>query len=305
MSVWTAATGWTQRLVPSRGLAVFRIGWGIAALLTTHSDWGRVDLYNPAKYHDPLAFVPAGVPHGLYVAEVVLAAAASLCTLAGAWGRIGAWIATACFAHFLASDLLLFRNHIYLLCLLGGLLGCSQCDRSLSVTRTLRKHDLAASTERVPAWPIRLIQMQILIVYGFAVANKIVERFLDGWALSFDLRALLPASPSAHLFGPGWVTFAQRMLLRPQVSMSMAWGATLVEALLVVGLVARPLRSVAIAAGIAMHLAFYLAMNVITFGTLMVSSYALFVAYPLDEGLLRFMRDFSRGPRAPPIETKR
>jgi hypothetical protein len=206
--------------------------------------------------------------------------------LVGLLPQLGAIAVVAGHGYLFASDLLLFRNHIYLGLLLGVLVAASPCGRALSIDAFVCKRlgRQVDGTGYLTAG--QLIKAQVLIVYAWSAINKLRWSFLDGWTLQQELPHALHQSPIAPwLYGPGGA-------LRPAVAAAIAndgamafcsCAVVVTEAFLLWGLPQLRWRRRAACAGLALHGSIFLFMNIITFGLLMVSSYPLFLKAKISD----------------------
>lgn len=262
-----------------RALAVFRMGWAVAMAAAALHDWGRAAAYAPTRYHLPLVKWAAPLELAEFHTLLRIALLGCLLTFLGVLPRLGAMAVVATYGYLLSSDVLLFRNHLYLGCLLGLLLASSPCGSTLSVdswVRNLLGRPTTAIGSRVS---VQLIKAQILIVYFWAVVNKLRASFLDGWALQEELRHALGESPIARWLQGGRGTLGSIVAAWTESDRAMAISScavVLAEAFLLLGLPRKRWRSYAALVGVALHGSIFLLMGVITFGLLMVSSYPLF-----------------------------
>jgi hypothetical protein len=259
----------------ARRLALYRLAWGLAALIIAATDGPRAGDYAPNRFHVPLSSLAAPIWPETHEILRYVALGGALLALTGVLARVGIAAATAVYAYLLSVDLLMFRNHVYLLCLLGLILACSPCDRRLSLLR--RAPD--SESELAPRWPEQLIKAQILTVYAWAVVAKLNPSFLAGVVLSSDLAATLPDSPlGALLQGPliGLYPLVLGGLGHAGAMAALSWFVLLSEAALLVGLCIPRLRRAAVIVGLVLHAGIALAMNVFAFALLMVGSYVFF-----------------------------
>jgi len=255
------------------------MGWGLAVLIVVFSDIERVALYDAERFHWPL-WDGLPTPSGsAYYAVLGMAGIGASLTLVGLLTRASAFLATICQTYVFASDLLQFRNHVYLICLLGLLLCLSPSDRVVSLDAYLRKR-------RHPGEPVvhegsltaaQVIKVQIVIVYAWAVLNKLRGSFLDGWVLGNELNDAFPRSLAGALL-PSYRDALASIFSSPAIMGPLSYLVIFVEMFVVVGLLYRPLRRSAVWAGVLLHLGIALTMNVFAFGLLMVASYPLFLA---------------------------
>jgi vitamin K-dependent gamma-carboxylase len=276
------ARAW-QRWLFSRGdlhaLALFRMGWALAMSAVALHDWGRAAAYAPDRYHLPLVKWVAPLEFTEFHTLLRIGLAGCLLTLLGALPRLGAICVVATYGYLLSSDVLLFRNHVYLGCLLGLLLASSPCGSALSVDSWVRNLVGRPTTAIGSRVSVQLIKAQILLVYFWSVVNKLRPSFLDGWALQQELRHALGEGPIAPWLQGGRGTLGPVVTAWTESDRGMAlcsWAVVLVEAFLFLGLPRRRWRRCAALAGVALHGSIFLLMGVITFGLLVVSSYPLF-----------------------------
>jgi predicted DCC family thiol-disulfide oxidoreductase YuxK len=180
--------------VPSRPLAIARIGLGLAVLLElVNSAQIMLRLDDPGIIRVPvLPWAPA-VNDGLAGVLMSLWALSAFAVLLG-WrtGRAAVTL-TATLATVLLLDQQLFSNHLYLMALLAALFSVADSGAALSL-------DARRGGERaeVSRWPVWLIQFQISAVYGFAALAKINPAFLSGSTVATSLRRVGPlAVPDA------------------------------------------------------------------------------------------------------------
>lgn len=264
---------WLFRHGDLKALAVCRMTWALAMLLAVWHESSLARLYSHSQYHVPL--LPLAVPLDAAAFHGVMAAAAlgGCLTLVGLCTRVGISITVASLGYVFALDLLLFRNHIYLGLLMGGLLALSPSGQALSL-------DAAISRWRGRPFPrsgslagAQLLKVQVLIVYGYSALNKLQRPFLDGYVLERELPLALRGAPlGAWLRAPT----VQALLDRPTLLAALSCAVVLAEAFLVVGLPSRRLRPYAVSVGVALHACIFLLMGIHVFGLLMLSTYLLF-----------------------------
>jgi hypothetical protein len=116
-------------------------------------------------------------------------------------------------------------------------------------------------------WPLRLMQLQVSIVYLRTVAWKLSgPRWRDGSAAWYPLwvDAYVRWRP------PQW-------LLRPALIRAATWGTLAEEAVLGAGLWVQELRMPLLISGILLHLVFELVLNLQLFSWIMICSLLLFL----------------------------
>lgn len=139
-----------------------------------------------------------------------------------------------------------------------------------------------ASSVSAPPWLLRLVQVQLTVIYPFSVYAKLQgDTWLDGtaayWALGLEDFERFPV--------PSFVTGSE-----PVIAV-LTWGALLVEILVPVLLWVPRTRRIAIVAGIALHLSFDYALRVGFFGWAMIIGYLAFLT-PSEAA--RILRPFGR-----------
>ncbi|MFN5740888.1 MAG: HTTM domain-containing protein, partial [Planctomyces sp.] len=120
---------------------------------------------------------------------------------------------------------------------------------------------------RMDPWPLRLMQLQVSIVYLRTVAWKLSgPRWRDGSAAWYPLwvDAYVRWRP------PQW-------LLRPALIRAATWGTLAEEAVLGAGLWVQELRMPLLISGILLHLVFELVLNLQLFSWIMICSLLLFL----------------------------
>ena len=141
-----------------------------------------------------------------------------------------------------------------------------------------------------PPWLLRLVQLQLTIVYPFSVYAKLQgDTWLDGtaayWALGLEDFERFPV--------PSFVTGSEVVVA------ALTWGALAVEILVPVLLWIPRTRRIAIVAGVALHLSFDYALRVGFFGWAMTIGYLAFLT-PSEAA--RLLRPFTRPARPVPAE---
>lgn len=226
------------------------------------------------------------VPWGSAVPEVpielvyVLLAVWQLSAVAFLLGwhtRIAGGLLTLTVFTVLLLDQQLYSNHLYLLGILCLLLTIadSGAARSLDARRNSaseleRESAREPARNRIPAWPVTLLKLQLSIVYGFAAIAKINAVYLSGGTLAADIRGGMIPLPSAML---RWEVLAPAAML-----------SILVEAYLAGAFWIPRLRRSAVVLGVLLHVGFIVTMPVplalSVFAVEMISLYALF---PMDD----------------------
>lgn len=140
-----------------------------------------------------------------------------------------------------------------------------------------RETGMWISDRLVPAWPWRLMQLQVAVIYlKAAIAKLSGETWRDGRALYFATEV---ADFSRRRLAP-WAR--RTLLLRAG-----AWGTIATEAALGIGVWFAEIRSLTLAAGVVLHLTLETYLNLYLFGAVMVACLTLFVEPAAVEGLGR------------------
>lgn len=273
---------WLYRSGPLWPLALCRIVWALAMLLATLHEAGLPQLYSHAQYHVPLLPFVTPLEARAFERLIVLAAVGCMLALLGLCTRVGIALVLLTIGYLFALDVLLFRNHVYLGLLLGGLLACSPCGQVWSLYAVLRRRwrrPLASTGSLACA---QLIKAQVLIVYGYSALNKLREPFLDGFVLERELPLALRSCPLQPLLcdSHGALYPAVEAFLHSPIALSASAAVVLCsEWFLMLGLPSRALRPFAVALGLVLHTVIFLTMCIYVFGLLMLSSYVLFFEF--------------------------
>ena len=207
-------------------------------------------LYSNAQYHVPIVpwatpLDPMALGRLIHVSEL---GAALVCV--GLLPRLGTALVLGTLGYLFLLDVLLFRNHVYLGLLMGGLLCASPAGRALSLqTWLLRRWGRGVNTHG-SLLAAQLIKAQVLIVYGYSVVNKLRPSFLDGFTLQQELPFALRTSPLRQFLfdARGQLLPSFDALIHNDAAMAMcAWAVVAAEAFLTVGLPLRQLRRQAFA----------------------------------------------------------
>ena len=151
------------------------------------------------------------------------------------------------------------------------ILALSSCGAALSLDQRRRTGSFWSAQTRAP-WPIRLMQVQLSVIYLVSVQAKLSggKSWADGSATSYAWRtdgrwALLPA--------PEWLA-ANATLVN-----AVTWATLLIELAIAVLVWNRRWRFWVLAAGVVMHLTMMVTMNVGFFSLAMFVLYVAFVPW--------------------------
>jgi len=163
----------------------------------------------------------------------------------------------------LLSDQQLYSNHLYLLIWLVGLLTIARSGAAFSVDRWRGR-----GRTSIPAWPIALIQLQVVVLYLFAGLSKINLMYLAGSVVAVSLRHEGPLAIPAE-----WRSF-EAMAAAAVISI-------LAELGLAVGLLLPRWRRTAFVVGLAVHVGIALwfdpTLPLVIFGVMTLGPYVLFL----------------------------
>ena len=250
--------------VPSRPLAIARIGLALAVLLELPSSAKTLMLLDdPGFLRVPLLPWTPAVTDGLALVLIGLWAASAIAVLVGWRTRLAAAALSVTLASVVLLDQQLFENHLYLMMLLAALLAVANSGAALSLDA--RRTGEQAEVSR---WPVWLMKFQISVVYGFAALAKINPAYLSGSPVATSLRRVGPlAVPDA------WRSLEPMMLL--------AVMAICAEGFLAVALWSSRWRPTAFVIALALHgglvLWFEPTYLLIVFGALMLPPLILFL----------------------------
>jgi hypothetical protein len=105
--------------------------------------------------------------------------------LIGLWTRPASWLVWVCLMSFQGRNLLVHNGADVLLRLLAFYLAVSPSGAALSVDC---RNKFAAWSSSIPAWPLRLLQLQACAIYGQTVLMKLNgDEWRDGTALHYVL----------------------------------------------------------------------------------------------------------------------
>jgi len=245
---------------PAQPVGLARIGIGLAAMLKGVDMAVELPaIADPAVLKVPygswLPTLSPGLAWGLVIAWLVAAIAFTL----GAASRWAGSLLTVTVGVVLFADQQTYSNHLYLLWLLVGLLTWADAGAWASLDRG-RPRDAV-----VAAGPVRLLQLELTMVYGLGAVAKLNPSFLSGDVL----RSVGPPAWLAPAFGCHWSGVS-----------AVAGLVIALELFLAVGLWGKRSRWVAMACGLGLHLTILWTMGpslqLLVFGWECVSLYALF-----------------------------
>ena len=230
-------SGWLD-LVPAYRLATLRVVLAVITLVFHVQKFNRIIAdYAASSFHVPPAFswLPILSPAGgaaLMIAQVV----AAWGLLLGWAPRLCAWILAIVGFYVMSLDPEFFAHNAHFHLTLLALIGCS-ADR-VSLRRLLADDDAGA---RCPAWPERLIGIQLAIVFFYAAVDKILSPY---WGLSGSSLAAQRVSTRGPAFDR-----LQRMseAALPTLARPLSVATIVLEAFVAVALLVRALRPIGLA----------------------------------------------------------
>ncbi len=174
-----ASAGWFS-LVPTYRLATLRVCLAVTSLVFHVPKFNRfIDAYVSSTFHVPpaLPLIPP-LMQGPGAMLMMLNYGAASGLLLGLCPRLCAWLLAAIGFYVITLDPEYYAHNAQFHLTLLALTGCSS-DR-LSLWRLLsgKQHD---SDEACPAWPERLVQVQLSVVFFYAAFDKV---FNPHWSVS-------------------------------------------------------------------------------------------------------------------------
>ena len=233
------ASGWFG-LVPAYRLASFRTGVAVLTLVFHVPKFsGIIRDYAASAFHVPPAFawLPVLTPSsGALLIGLQYLAATGL--LLGLGASACAWILAGAGFYVLLLDPEHYSHNAHFHLTLLALIGCSG-DR-ISLPRLIGGGDADA---RCPAWPERLVRVQVAIVFFYAALDKVLSPF---WG--FSGRRLASLRMAEHGPGLDWIRrLNQAATHTAPAALSVATIA--VEFFLAVAALVRPLWRVGLTVG--------------------------------------------------------
>lgn len=190
----------TNKQVSIAPLVSFRILFGILMMAGTARfmalGWIEEHYTNPVFHFTYYGFEwvkPLGI-QGMYVVHMLLLLA-SLCITLGLFYRVAAAIVFITFTYTELIDLTYYLNHYYFVSLVSFLMILLPAHRSLSLDVLLKP---ALYCNKVPAWCIGIIKLQLAVVYIYAGVIKINADWLIH---AMPLRIWLPAHDTMPVLG--------------------------------------------------------------------------------------------------------
>jgi hypothetical protein len=235
---------------------------------------GGFELGLPLHRYAPGNFGPAALPgdwlpapsYAQYGAVEVAALVVAVCVAAGLLSRLSCLLFAACCWWLLLVDPAGFKHNLFALACFGVLIAACPCGDRCSLDALLFRRPRRSRL----VFPLRLVQVQVAVIYLFSTAVKLG----DGWSTGHLLAWSAPKNVArVQELGFGWL--APLIGFRP-VYAAFAWSAVAVEGFLVVGLLVPRLRWWALWLGVCLHLGIDLAVDV---GSYSLTMFAVYVAF--------------------------
>lgn len=221
----------------------------------------------------------------------LLVAAGSL--IVGCWSRLSALVVFVAVLSLERRNPFVFNSGDLLIRNFALFLALTPSGASLSVHRWRRARERFWEFPRRPMWALRLMQVQMTLVYGIAVLTKLRgTAWVDGTAVGYVLRL----ADATRFLEP---TAVARSLSLVRL---LTYATLCIEATLAVLVWNRRLRSRALVAGLILHACIELTLLVGFFSFALLVGYVAFVPPETMAPLLLSARDRLR--RALPVPTR-
>ena len=255
---------------PTSTLAVLRIGVGILALVTAVTLWPDLGPFYGATW--------IGTPAARALDATLLFSAVLL--VVGFRTRLASVAVLLCLAELAAVNPFVFNSGDNLLRYLALFVALAPAGAALSVD-CLRREGTVWRFPLRPVWPLRLVQIQVTVMYAAAVWHKFRgASWPDGTAASYPLRI------------PDMVRFTTPSWVSDSVSAAhlLTWGTLAIEAAIPVLVWNRRTRSWVLGLGVALHLGIDATLRAGLFSWVVLVAYLAFVPPETMEGLLERLR---------------
>jgi Vitamin K-dependent gamma-carboxylase len=265
--------GFWFRPEPTYTLGLVRIAFGALAVLWTlwllpilHDMLGPhgvvPDQHEPAIPGNWGVFEVVTSDRAILIGWAVLLASAVALTL-GWHSRVAAVLVFVLILSFLHRDLWVFNAGDSVVRIMALFVALSPCGTALSLDQRRRTGTFWSAQSR-PIWALRLMQVQLSIIYLSSVLIKLTgQTWPQGTAVSYALRLV----DMQRLPSPEWIT-TNALLMN-----AATWAALATELAIGVLVWNRQLRPWVLAAGVVMHLTIDIGIIIGIF------SYAMFVLY--------------------------
>jgi hypothetical protein len=220
------------------------LGWSISMMFEVSTFMSDNGLVGPEFAGDEFRWIALDSATSVWIALIVLALA-SIPIIVGFRPTIFLVLAFVLLVAVQRRTPIILNSGDIILRNLTLLLALSPTGAALSVDR-LRKHGRAAlrTAPLVAPWGLRLVQLQMMLVYFFAFWGKTGDQWLEGTAVSTAFRLT-----DLHRFGPPGLLTDNLTI----VSL-LTWGTLALELALAVLLWYKPARPALIVGGLLLHL---------------------------------------------------
>lgn len=244
---------------PTEGIALFRILWmGIIFAFFLLDLANLQDFYGPhalISLHtvkEQFPFLHANVFHffrpsyEVAYGIIIIYGVSLVTSMAGFFTRTSLFVALICMTSLHQRNIWLLGSSEVLLRTITLLLLCSPCGHSLSVDSLLGRHfPRFRQKKNWPVWALRLIQIQISVIYIWTVWHKLKgESWIDGTAVYYVTRL-----DSMRNFS---IPFVMNSLLALKL---MSWSSLVIEVAVGVFIWTEKWRKPVILIGLFYHLA--------------------------------------------------
>jgi hypothetical protein len=216
---------------------------------------------------------------GMYAHFAALGGLA-LCVALGLFARTAAALFCAGFTWVFLLDQARYMNHLYLVCLVSGLLALVPAQRAFSLDALRRP-----GPPFVPAWALWLLRAQFAVVYAFGGLAKLGPDWLSGAPMRLVLAGVPPLPPPL-----------ERWLATEWAVRFFTFGGLAFDLLVVPALLWRPTRSLALTASVFFHLSNAWMFRIGIFPWLMLAATTLFLEPGWPRRLLARLRLAAPGP---------
>lgn len=259
---------------PTEGIALFRIVWAGLLLCYFILDWANItDFYGP---HGIVSYATAQdqFPHtqlnvfGFFrptyetAYGIMIVYGLSLFTsMIGLFTRYSLVVAMICMTSLHQRNIWLLSSSETLMRVIMILMICSPCGHSFSVDSLLGRYFPSFQQKKTwPVWALRLIQIQVSVVYLWTFFHKLKgETWLDGTAVYYATRL------------EGMTNFTIPFLMDSSFFLKLAtWGTLLTEFSLGALIWVKPIRKHVIALGVIFHLGIEYLMSIPFFELTMI-----------------------------------
>lgn len=299
LSLKKIISGWNKFFFeerPTEGIALFRIIWASLLFAYFLMDLGNIaDFYGPhaiishTTAEDKFPFLHINIfkmfkpTYEVAYGVMVVYGISLAMSILGLFTRYSLIVAFVCMASLHQRNIWLLSSSEMLMRAITLLLICSPCGHSFSLDSLLGRYfENFRQKKTWPIWALRLIQIQISVVYLWTVWHKLKgETWLDGSAVYYATRI------------EGLTNFPVPFLLDSPIFIRLAtWGALLVEFSLGALVWVKPLRKPVIILGILFHLGIEYTMSIPFFELSMI---VLLINFFTPEELKSFVVKIKEG----------